>query len=435
MHASAHQRPNGRREDGWIIVEVVWSALILLIVVSAVLTALNTSTAASGLSRSRSVATTLAEQDQERLRSYRAVDLSNFYETRTVGLGARTYFVTSLTEWVRDSNGEPVSCTNGTVNADYLLVSSSVTSPTLAGRTARIRTLFAPPVGSFGPTQGTLAVKLEDYLAAPVPNVDVAITGPDSALLPTNGLGCAIFGYIPAGSYNVALDKPGWVDAAGTTQVTKSGTVTGGNVNAITLQYDRAAQIAVTFDTAAAGAAAASSSSATSITVANSGVPPSGERRFTSSTRQSTINATGLFPFSSGYAVYAGSCPGANPQADDPAYFQSHPGFVQTSPAGSYAATVRVPAINLAVTRLGLPVQGAHVVLTATGAGCSERTVATTGAGGALVQPGMPFGTYSVCADDGVRRVTAPDVDNTSPDGTLAIALELVLSGGFGVCS
>jgi Tfp pilus assembly protein PilV len=198
MHAGAHQRPGGRREDGWIIVEVVWSALILLIVVSAVLTALNTSTAASGLSRSRSVATTLAEQDQERLRSYRAVDLSNFYETRTVGLGARTYFVTSLTEWVRDSNGEPVSCTNGTVNADYLLVSSSVTSPTLAGRTARIRTLFAPPVGSFGPTQGTLAVKLEDYLAAPVPNVDVAITGPDSALLPTNGLGCAIFGYIPA---------------------------------------------------------------------------------------------------------------------------------------------------------------------------------------------------------------------------------------------
>ncbi|MEA2186983.1 MAG: hypothetical protein QOK16_1994 [Solirubrobacteraceae bacterium] len=48
MHAGAYQRPGGRREDGWIIVEVLWSALILLIVVSAVLTALNTSTAASG---------------------------------------------------------------------------------------------------------------------------------------------------------------------------------------------------------------------------------------------------------------------------------------------------------------------------------------------------------------------------------------------------
>jgi hypothetical protein len=45
------------------------------------------------------VATTLAEQDQERLRSYRAVDLSNFYQTRAVALGARTYSVTSLTEW------------------------------------------------------------------------------------------------------------------------------------------------------------------------------------------------------------------------------------------------------------------------------------------------------------------------------------------------
>jgi Tfp pilus assembly protein PilV len=434
MYAGAHQRPEGHREGGWILVEVLWSALILVIIVGAVLTALNTSTAASGLSRSRSVAMTLAEQDQERLRSYRAIDLSNFYETRLVALGGRSYSVTSLTEWVRDSNGEPVSCTNGTVNADYLLVSSSVTSPTLAGRTVRLRTLFAPPVGSFGPTQGTLAVKLEDYLAAPVQNVDVAITGPDSALLPTNGLGCAIFGYIPAGSYNVSLDKAGWVDAAGTTQVTKSGTVTGGNVNAITLQYDRAAQIAVTFDTAA-GAGGATSSSATSITVANSGVPPSGERRFSSSIRQSTINATGLFPFSSGYAVYAGNCPGANPQADDPAYFQSHPGFVQTSPGGTYAATVRVPAINLAVTRLGLPVQSAHVVLTAIGAGCSERTVGTTAAGGALAEPAMPFGTYSVCADDGTRRATAPNVDNTSSDGTATIALELLTGATSGVCS
>jgi hypothetical protein len=74
-------------------VEVVWSALVLTIVVVAVLSGMDTAAISSGLSRARSTGATLAEQDQERLRSMRAVDLSNYTERRTVNLGGGPYAV------------------------------------------------------------------------------------------------------------------------------------------------------------------------------------------------------------------------------------------------------------------------------------------------------------------------------------------------------
>lgn len=201
------------------------------------------------------------------------------------------------------------------------------TSGLLRGRSVHFESLLAPPVGSFGPTQGTLGVQVVDRSAVALQDVDVAISGPDAATLPTNELGCAIFGYIPPGSYTASLDEAGWVDVSGIGAVSRSATVSGGNVNAITIQYDRAATMTMSFQTVVGGGAAQSSAART-VTLANSGVPPSGVRSFSSVSRVSSFNTTTLFPFTSGYVVYAGDCASANPQSYDAAYFAARPGFV-----------------------------------------------------------------------------------------------------------
>jgi hypothetical protein len=290
-------------------------------------------------------------------------------------------------------------------------------------------------VGSFGPTQGSFGVAVVDRANTPVEGMNVAIAGPDSATLPTNELGCAIFGYIPPGSYTATLNRSGWVDVSGQTAISRSGTVSAGNVNAITVQYDEAAALDVTFDTAA-GSGAPETSMAKSMTAANSGVPPSGARQFAASGRVASFHASTLFPFASPYVVYAGGCADANPQTYDADYFTTHPGVVSTAPGSAQAIVVRVPAMNLAVTRIGLAVSGAHVVLTATGTGCTEKITAYTDTHGELSDPGIPFGTYTVCADDGFHKKTVTGVANADPDGTATIPIAIpLLIGALGVCS
>ena len=73
----------------------------------------------SGKNKSRSVAASLAEQDQERLRSFKANDLNNLEETQTHTVGGVNYTVESETEWVRDANGI-VSCTTDSTQAEYM---------------------------------------------------------------------------------------------------------------------------------------------------------------------------------------------------------------------------------------------------------------------------------------------------------------------------
>ena len=165
------------------------------------------------------------------------------------------------------------------------------------------------------------------------------------------------------------------------------------------------------------------------MTVEDPGLPAPGRRVFSASSPQSTLSANTLFPFTSGYGVYAGSC-----ASDDPTNYAQNPSLVTPGPGAGVAVTVREPAINIAVTRGGAPLSGAHVVIKSTASGCTEGGAATTNAQGALANPGFPFGPYSVCADDGLRTVTAT-VQNTSPAGTATVPLGVPTTGTGGVCT
>jgi Tfp pilus assembly protein PilV len=233
------------------MIEAVAAAALLVVIVLGVLKGLDTANQSSGREKARAVAAALTEQDQERLRSFRAVDLANYDTTRDVTVNNIKYTIESKAEWVRDSTGGTESCNNSASQADYMRIVSKTTSGFVTAPIPPITmaSLVAAPIGAFSANQGTLGVQVNDRDGVGVPGLTVSITGPANLDNPTNAVGCAIFAYVPAGSYTITLNQAGSVDPAGRTISTKATTVTAGGVSIEPLSYDEASSVTATFDT------------------------------------------------------------------------------------------------------------------------------------------------------------------------------------------
>jgi Tfp pilus assembly protein PilV len=414
-------RPELSAEHGVTLVETLISAAILIVVLFSVLATIDTASSTTAVNRARTVAAALAEQDQERMRGMRAIDLSNYSESRPVDQGPVRYTVESRSEWVRDATGGAESCTANSRQADYMRITSTVTSPVAGTRIKPVQmsSLVAPRVGSFGPNQGTLAVQVKNELDGPVPGMPVSITGPTGLNDVTNQQGCAVFGRIPTGSYAVHVSRPGWVDPAGNLSINTSGTVSAGTVSSVPVRYAQAAAVTVSFDTRVGGAPQGETSP--SISAANAGVP-GGVRVFPApgdpGTAAGSIVAKDLFPFPDGYSFYSGTCADSAPTKLLPDYYASNPGFLKVGAGGNASVSVREPALNLRITdgpneNSASPFEDAYVVITSTAPGCSDKYVFNgLRPNGTLPKPGLglPFGPYTICADD---RNVADSADET----------------------
>jgi Tfp pilus assembly protein PilV len=423
-------------EAGFALVETLMSAVLVVLAATGLYAALDGASRASGMSRSRGFASMIAQQDQERMRSFRAADLSNLRQTRTQAMGNVTYTVSSRGDWITDSSGT-ASCTGGQAKASYVKLTSTITWPNMTVKPIVVESLMAPPNGSFAANQGSLAVQVRDRGGAGVPDVGITATGPESKSDPTNEVGCVLWGYLTEGDYTLSFSRPGWVDRQGVTAISKLAGVIGESTATAAFDYDRAGSIAVSFDTKPAGRPV-QAAQAEAVTVANSGLDTPGSRLFKPGGWQTAITASSLFPFTDPYAVYAGDCSGADPRG-----YGAAAGTLTVGPGASLALTVRQPALNLAVTRGGAPLGGANVRLTARAAGCGGiRTMLTNssgeltlpGAAASSLNPGLPYGDYDVCVDDGVRRAMATGVQNRNPNGTAPVALAVPVSGPTGPC-
>jgi Tfp pilus assembly protein PilV len=393
------------QQSGFAMIEALIAAVLLVIVTLGVLLGLDAAQRSSGREKSRSVAAALTEQDQERLRSFRAVDLDNYDQTRTVKVNKIPYVITSQADWVRDSTGGTESCNSNTVQADYMRVTTTTTSGLINSPIAPIKmsSLVAPPIGAFGANQGTLGVQVNNRDGLGVAGIPVTITGPSTLSNPTNSAGCAIFAYVPVGSYNASVTQTGWVDQGGNATAQKGATVSNGAVNVTTLAYDNAASVAVTFDTETLSGAKPFVSS-TQVALSNSGVP------------------SGPFsPFADGYGVYGGGCPGADPTKYISNYYALNPtDFIDTDPGlASPPVTVRLPSINLrvmygaaAIPLTSLP----HITAISKSTNCSEKFTYTstlvpvapvTDVSGYMLTSALPFGDYDVCVD-AIKPLSVP---------------------------
>jgi hypothetical protein len=433
-------RRNTAAEEGVALMEVVMSAAVLMLVVLGVLAAMDAVSGTAGANQARTVSAALAEQDQERMRGLATEDLEEIERNppapRQVLVGTVTYTVTSQTQWVTDAAGEEASCALESGEGSYLKITSTVTSPATGAAVPPVvlHSIVAPRPGS-----GTLAAKVENAAGEPVTGLTVSAAGPEvPGPEETNDVGCAVFTGLDAGTYNVTINQSPWVGEDGQTLTVKTATVTAGNVSTVEFVYDRGSSFNVEVYTQKGATQPADNSYG--VIAANSGVT-AGFRQIETTTPRSTFAFASMFPFTSGYTVYSGTCTGNDPSKVIPSYFEDNPSLVMRLNPGVPGGTVRVlePWLDVDVTRNGNDVSGARVYLyplpRTTPRECGERlelttSTSTTNSTGNLPPSrviGHPFGQYEICAQasvSGNNRHTILAVSNNTPAGkTVPIAL------------
>jgi Tfp pilus assembly protein PilV len=419
------RRRSLRAQAGFALIEVVVSAGLLMVVAGGVLAGIDGPSAIAGRNETRSQAASLAQQDQERMRAMAVSSLIGYTNTRSVSAGGQTYSVYSKAIWIRDAN-DTNSCTvpGNDTSGDYLKITSKVTPPAAGAVPVQLDSLMALPPGSAANAKGDLSVLLKDQLDQPVVGQNVSISGPQSMTVATNTAGCAVFGLVTAGTYTVSYSRTGWVDPSAVSNVSFSTSVTSASTNLVTKNYAQAGTITVTVNTSVSGVVSASL--AKNVTVVNAGIP-TGTLTFASSPATGASSfSLALYPFPSGYGVWAGSCTSGNPTLYAQPAVTAAPG-----PGATASVTVRQPSINPVGSGYTIPAN-AHMVYTATSAGCNEKFVGTTtGTPGKLAQPGFPYGQYKLCGDAGGQYADLTPFLNNNPAGQ---APALPLRGG-GVCT
>ena len=317
----AFPRPRAARlsgDAGFSLIEVMASALVLIIVATGILVGLEGSSKASGQSRMRNLAANLAQNDQERLRIFRGSELSNLdsgWQSKPVRVGENNtvdFEVRSTGDFVSETN-QSAGCT-ATAKADLVKIVSTVRWPG-ARRPVRIESLLAPPVGSFGPNQGSAVLKLTNAAGGPVQGANATISPGviNPATRATNAEGCALFAYITAGSYQISYDEQGWVDPEGNQAVTVPASVLGQQITTYQKSYDRAASVEVKAYTVrdGEGPTVTQNSSWASLSMRHSGMGSAGLRLITptaQTTELHAFSANRLYPFATPYGVHTGDC-------------------------------------------------------------------------------------------------------------------------------
>jgi len=408
----AHMRARVARrlapERGDTLIEVMVAAIMIALVAGATLTGYAQVAHMTGTQRHRVEADSLAELDQARLRGLTITQLAGSQGNRSVSetIDGTTYTITSASQYVSGSTAA-MSCTTGptTTTADEVQITSTVTwSPGNDNRLpVVVHGLVTPAEG------GSLVITATDQNGAGLPGVTATPSGPTTVSpLATDANGCAIFGGLAGGSYTVGFADPGYVDVNGNANPSQTKTVipteTAGPVNE---QMGQAATINATFSTKwGAGTVAATSDQ---IVATQNLMTPAFRLFGTHSTASNnafsasvTTGAT-IFPFTSAYLVFAGGC-------DDPLTPASAEQSVIVSPGGTSSVTLPEPAMLVMVWSGTSASPGSlvstkpDVTVTDTDAACGNAedyppTQIPTASAGALANPGLPYGTYTVCAD------------------------------------
>jgi type II secretory pathway pseudopilin PulG len=435
-----HLHSRLRGDAGFGLIEVLVTALVVLILAAGTFATFDASSHATGLAKARSTALTLAQQDQARLRAMPMADLSNLHNGVTTrnacddaGGNCITYTITSNADWVNDGQGVQ-SCTQANAGFDYLKITSTVSWPGIAGHVpATEESLVTPPVGTFGPGEGALAVKVvrADGITG-IPNVPVALSGTKNFNGVTNSQGCVVWGLLPStGSYTVTASAPNFIDVNGNPTITQSASVTEQALTTVTVLYDQAASANVSFSSKVNTTGQTFTEKVDRVTVTQPKLTPA--RSFgTAGTKVASLPLPGLFPFGAGspggpYQMYAGDCPGQNPAQQTPP--ETNLQFLPSLTAGGLAsAQLQLPAfdfkVRVASAGTGSTYRGGNngasmhdavagdnvqVKVTPTTPGCSATTptlegIDTSGTNAARMQdPGFPYGTYTVCVQATVK--------------------------------
>jgi Tfp pilus assembly protein PilV len=451
------RRAQGLRSDerGSFLIETLVAAVLVAVIAVAMLSAFDGANQASGRTKTRAIAGSLAQTDQERMRSMPVSMLSGLNQSQVKSVNGVKFNVDSNAEWLADDTNNTDCTANGNAG-DYMEITSTVSSPSQpALRAVVVKSIVTPAPGTLGVNQGSLAVTIVDRRGKGVPDLTVNIDGPTFASDITDANGCAFFGYEPIGNYDVEASRSGWVDLMGRPYAKTTASIASQQVSTKSMSYDQAGSATVTFATDATDYLT-STTTTKRLNVAGKakrirlthnlmeppyvrdGAAPLGSNKWGDGNPQSSIVADSLFPFgdmtatpqqTSPYGLYAGDCDANNPNGQSPAQTVDE---VQIEPGKATPVTVKMPALNIRV-----PSSTVHVKVTLTSSGCGSPvwtfTASDLNAAGNLNFPGLPYGTYSVCFDDNSRWARKSNIANVFRVGT-AVQDLTGLTTNSGVC-
>jgi prepilin-type N-terminal cleavage/methylation domain-containing protein len=389
-----------RDEAGFTIIELVVALSVFALMAGSIALTIKSGLNLSRNNRNRSIAANLASQEMDAVRQAKFTTLPLGLVQSTQSVDGVGYTVKRESEWVAiNASSGPCDAQGG--NPQVLRVTVSVYWPNQGGvPPATSSTELTPPVGAYDPNSGHIAVKVLDRNAAPAAADPVTVTGPGvNRTITTSSDGCAFFDHLVANTYTVTLGAAGFVDRQGTPSPNQSVSVVVGAVASVAFDYDQAATLALTLTPSGGGTIPLT----LPVSVGNNAFLPSGSKTFSGNGLVRSIS--NLFPFLSGYEVWAGDCADADPEGQKPlsggAYWpgaQRAPAL-EATPGGTTTGTVTVPSFEVDVTKAGLP-HGPDSVVAVHGSdnGCgSGETVALglTGVNGKL-QAALPYGTWTI---------------------------------------
>jgi Tfp pilus assembly protein PilV len=404
------QRPPSA-EDGFVLIEILVSAVILVIASAGVIGLLSATVHSQAEVRHGTEGYALAQEDQARLSSMQLPLLNHLSQTREITLNQTKFTVLSTGTFVNDKTSTP-SCVAGNSSADYVQVTSKVTWPGMANsEKAEIESIISPSNGSLDPNHGTLAIFAHNAQMTAMPGISLIANGNAFSGI-TDAGGCGLFPDLAGPNYTLAVnaESAGLVNKDGKSSEEKFVGVVAGETKRVDLEFDRPGTIPVNFKYRIGASGEFAPSTADSVVASNNGMTEARVFWTAGGNREATVSATPLFPFTSSYNLYAGSCNNDNPYKNGETTPPSAAVVNAVAPAGGTAATpmIQLPAFDPTVwtgknaSNKGTPFAGADVWIRDEGCSKGSEPVTrryTTNSIGKLTDLGLPWGTYEVCAD------------------------------------
>jgi Tfp pilus assembly protein PilV len=398
--------PQGRRpphgEDGFALIEVLVSALVLAIVAAGVLALLQATTRSSAAERRHAEAYALAQEDQARMRSLRLSSLNRLTEKNTITLNGSSFTVESAGVFVNNTKGEPSSCTSGQTAADYVRITTSVSWPG-SSQPVVLQSIVSPSSGSLDPNHGTLVVTTKNAKGTAIAGVGLSGSGAGTFSGTTDSTGCAYFADLPAGNYSVTPTASALVGRDGEPPHAEPIGVVASGSNTLGLEYDYPASFSAEFQNRIGSGLTFEAAKVDSLFVFNS----LGSHAYWTATkaRELLLKAGTVFPFASPVSIWAGSCESNNPGTG------AGQGSLTLQPGEEVKTPLKlqVPALEITVKNGSTAIGGARVTISdesckdSKGVAIkreyvSEASGHQSGAANGKAEYGLPYGTYEICA-------------------------------------
>jgi len=413
-------------DDGLSLVEVMVAMVIFSIVMSGVLAGVLQSLTMTRDSRARQTAANLAAEEIDAAHS--ASDFAGLAgATSTRSVNGETF--TILRTVTPRLNGTSTSPCDGGADPGlvrFKAINVRVTWENMAPATKPVRadTVVAPDIASFTESKGNVAVKVRNARGTGVEGVAVTLRGSTTSRTElTDPDGCAFLTQVDPGTYTVSVSASDHVDPYRVSEPSRTVVVDPGNTTSAQFDYDLAASLQI----AMPGSPYLPPVNVP-LTLANSSLLPTGTLPAPGSGPSRLIDK--LFPFPSGYAVWAGACADADPEgveldASGNVIRRYHSGAVRDPaipavPGEVTTGTVRMASVEVELSRdrAGVLIRAVH----ATDRGCPSGESYDLGLtdGDGELAASLPWGTWTIEAvgQSPTRSWPIVDLHPTDRDAT-----------------